>query len=98
MNYEAYLEKCTRFGEGLLLQNGLFLTRGKVPSYYRSIYLGEYNVKKIADSLEDFLFNIKLIEKARHEDMGLASSLGTFIIHCQTFEDIIKSLAKKYFD
>lgn len=97
MSYKAQLEKCTTLGKGLVLDNGLFLTSGEIRVYYLSTYLGNYEVEKIVSNFHNFLQDVKLIKRARVKDVILAANLGTIVIHSQSFEEILKNLAKKYF-
>jgi hypothetical protein len=97
MSYTAKLEKCTRLGNGLMLEDGLLLTAGEIQAYYFSIPLGVYEVEKVAKNLENFQREIESMRNARIEDIKLAASLGSIIIHSPTLKEIAKNLAKKYF-
>jgi hypothetical protein len=97
MSYVAKLERCKRFGKGLILEDGLFIQNGEVQAYYFSIPLGKYKVENVAKNLENFQREIEPIRKARIEDIKLAASLGSIIIHSPSLKEIVENLAKKYF-
>ncbi len=97
MDYVVKLEKSTKLGNFLVLPDGSLLKTGKVEAYYGPNYLGVYDVEKIAKSLSKFREEAREIREARSKDVEMAASLGTIILHSQSLDEVVKSLAKKYF-
>ncbi|MEM5793863.1 MAG: hypothetical protein QXS48_03635 [Candidatus Aenigmatarchaeota archaeon] len=101
MSYEVELEKCTISLGGLLLEDGTYLRKTSVKTYFRNFYLGDFQVEKIIKNLNSFLSKAqKMMEErkqARIEDLRLAASLGTIINYYPTLKDELKNLAKSYF-
>jgi hypothetical protein len=98
MSYKVELEKCKKFGNFLLLPDGSFLEAGEVEAYYKSYYLGIYEVKKIVKNLDKFQEEMKLIESVRNKDIEIAAILGAIIFHQPNSEETAKKLARKYFN
>ncbi|MFH8109187.1 MAG: hypothetical protein QXO95_01415, partial [Candidatus Aenigmatarchaeota archaeon] len=101
MSYEIELEKCTIALGGLLLEDGTYLRKDIVRTYYRNFCLGDFQAEKIIKNLNLFLTEAqKMIEemkKVRTEDLRLAASLGVIINYYPTLKDELKNLARKYF-
>lgn len=101
MSYEVNLEKCAVGLGGLLLEDGTYLRKATVKTYYKNFYLGDFQVEKIIQNLNPFLSKAKEImeerKQTRMEDLRLAASLGIIINYYPTLKDELKNLAKRYF-
>jgi len=92
MGYKVNLEKCKKFGEGLILPDGTFIGGGEIEAYFGKIELGKFEVKNVSNNLENFLKYAREVMEARKKDLGI----GPIIIYGEGIRDIANRFFKQY--